>query len=119
MAPKTYTWTGLAYGADGYEERTYTVTGPLYHGGRRRLAEGAQLTTGQRTNPWGDEGPKSRYVHFTTRLEVAADYARRCGRGYVYEVEPTGEFSMGYSGDEYKSEHPLTVVRRLEPREWQ
>jgi hypothetical protein len=118
MAPQTYTWTGLTQGPNGYEEKTFTVEGPLYHGGGRRLRQGAQLTAGRRTNGWGDEGPRSRYVHFTTRLETAAAYARQTG-GHVYEVEPTGEFSMGYAGDEFKSEHPLSVVRRLDPGEWQ
>jgi hypothetical protein len=49
---------------------------------------------------------------------VAADYAHLTG-GHVFEVEPTGEFAIGYNGGEYKSTHPLTVVRRLEPGEWQ
>jgi rifampin ADP-ribosyltransferase len=119
MAPTTYTWTGLTYGDDGgYVEKTFTVEGPLYHGGGKRLREGAQLTAGRRTNGWGDEGARSRYIHFTTRLETAAAYAERTG-GHVYVVEPTGEFAMGYAGDEFKTVHPLTVVRRLERREWQ
>jgi hypothetical protein len=113
-----YQWTGLTQGPNGYEERTHTVEGPLYHGGGKRLRKGAQLTPGRRTNPWGGEGPKSRYVHFTTRLETAAAYARQTG-GHVYEVEPTRDFSLGYAGDEYKTEHPVNVVRRLEPGEWQ
>lgn len=118
-APRTYTYTAQTYGENGgYVTREFTIEGPLYHGGGRRLREGAQLTTGRRTNGWGDEGPKSRYVHFTTRLDVAAAYARQTG-GHVYEVEPTGPFSIGYSGDEYKTEHPLNVVRRLDPEEWQ
>ncbi|PPS89593.1 NAD(+)--rifampin ADP-ribosyltransferase [Streptomyces sp. MH60] len=117
--PKSYTFTAQTYGENGgYVEKTFTVEGPLYHGGGRRLREGAQLTAGRRTNPWGDEGPRSRYVHFTTRLDVAAAYARQSG-GHVYVVEPTGDFTIGYSGEEYKSVHPLTVVRRLAPADWQ
>jgi hypothetical protein len=116
--PRTYTYTAQTYGDGGYVEKTFTVEGPLYHGGGRRLREGAQLTAGRRTNGWGDEGPKSRYVHMTTRLETAAAYARQTG-GHVYEVEPTRDFSLGYAGDEYKTEHPVNVVRRLEPGEWQ
>ncbi|MEU9405525.1 NAD(+)--rifampin ADP-ribosyltransferase [Streptomyces sp. NPDC048281] len=119
MPPKTYTWTGMVQTAYRYEERTFTIEGPLYHGGGKRLRKGAQLTAGRRTNrEWGDEGARSRYIHFTTRLDVAAEYARLTG-GHVYEVDPTGEFSHGYNGGEYKSEHPLNVVRRLDPQEWQ
>ena len=119
-APRTYTYTAETYGdtPGEYVTREFTLEGPLYHGGGKRLREGAQLTAGRRTNPWGDEGPKSRYVHFTTSLDVAAAYARQTG-GHVYEVEPTGEFAIGYSGEEYKTEHPLNVVRRLDPQEWQ
>jgi hypothetical protein len=118
-APRTYTYTAETYGENGgYVTREFTIEGPLYHGGGKRLRQGAQLTAGRRTNPWGDEGPKSRYVHFTTRLEVAAAYARQSG-GHVYEVEPTGDFAIGYGGEEYKTEHPMNVVRRLDPQEWQ
>lgn len=114
---RTYTWKGLAYGENGgYVDKEYTVDGPLYHGGRR--IRGDELRAGMRTNEWGDEGPVSRFIHFTTRLDTAADYARRVG-GHVYEVEPTGEFRLGYSGDEYRSEHPLKVLRRLEREEWE
>jgi len=118
-APRTYTYTAETYGdtPGEYVTREFTITGPLYHGGGRRLREGDQLTAGRRTNPWGDEGARSRYVHFTTRLDVAAEYARQSG-GHVFEVEPTGPFSVGYGGEEYKTEHPLNVVRRLAPQEW-
>jgi hypothetical protein len=118
MTPRSYTWTGLTYGDEGYVEKTFTVEGPLYHGGGKRLRAGAQLTAGRRTNGWGDEGPRSRYVHFTTSLATAAEYARQTG-GDVYEVEPTGEFAQGYNGGEYKSMQPLSVLRRLDPGEWQ
>lgn len=112
----TYEWEGQAYGENGYEPRTYTVEGPLYHGGRRIRSD--ELRAGMRTNPgWGDEGPVSRFIHFTTRLDTAAEYARLTG-GEVYEVEPTGPFRMGYIGDEYKSEHPLKVLRTLAREEW-
>jgi hypothetical protein len=117
MAAVTYTWTGETYGATGYESKTYTVEGPLYHGGGRSL-RGGELTPGRRTNDWGDEGEVSRFVHFTTRLDVAAEYARLSG-GHVFEVEPTGDFRMGYSGDEYKSEYPVRIVRTLDPSEWE
>lgn len=115
--PPTYTYTAITYGEQGYVEREFTVTGPLYHGGGKRLRAGDTLRPGRRTNTWGDEGERSRFVHFTTRLETAAEYARLTG-GHVLEVEPTGDFALGYCGDEYKTTHPLTVLRRLDPSEW-
>jgi hypothetical protein len=115
---KEYRWTGLTYGPEGYEEREYVIYGPLYHGGGRHFREGDQLKPGRRTNSWGDEGEYSRHVFFTTRLETAAAYARETG-GHVYEVEPTGEFKIDYSGDDFKTPHPLNVTRRLDPEEWQ
>jgi GNAT superfamily N-acetyltransferase/predicted SprT family Zn-dependent metalloprotease len=33
--------------------------------------------------------------------------------GHVYEVEPTGEARGGYQSGEYKSQHPLRVIRRV------
>jgi hypothetical protein len=119
-APRTYTYTAETYGdtPGEYVTREFTIEGPLYHGGGRRLRQGAQLTTGRRTNGWGDEGPRSRYVHFTTRLDVAAAYAEQSG-GHVFEVEPTGPFAIGYSGEEYRTEQPVNVLRRLDPGEWQ
>lgn len=117
-APKTYTWTGQAYGENGgYVDREYTVTGPLYHGGGRRY-RGGELRTGMPTNPWGDEGERSQFIHFTTDLKSAAEYARQTG-GHVFEVEPTGDFRMGYSGSEFRSVHPLKVIRKLDPTEWE
>jgi hypothetical protein len=47
---------------------------------------------------------------------MAAEYARQAG-GYVYEVEPTGDFRMGYNGGEYKTIHPLTVIQAIDPKE--
>jgi rifampin ADP-ribosylating transferase len=104
-------------GREGYEERQREVDGPFYHGGRARLGPGGELRPGFKTNPWGDEGPKSTHVHFTTDPWAAAEYARQSG-GHLYEVEPTGEGLPGYGGDEFKSKHPLRVVRRVPPEEW-
>lgn len=116
---KVWTWEGLTYGPDGgYIEKTFEVHGPLYHGGGARLREGDQIRPGRRANDWGDEGSKSRHVYFTTNLDCAAAYARSTG-GEVFEVEPTGEFRMDYSGDDYKTQHPLNVVRRLAREEWE
>jgi mRNA-degrading endonuclease RelE of RelBE toxin-antitoxin system len=116
--PKTYTWKGQAYAPEGgYVDKDYEVQGPLYHGGGKRLKDGDTIRPGRKTNPWGDEGPKSSHVYFTTRKDTAGSYADQAG-GHVYEVEPTGDFRMDHNGDDYKTQHPLRVLRRLEPSEW-
>jgi len=101
----------------GYAEREELVQGPFYHGSRsKRLGEGAELTPGRKTNGWGDEGSKSQWVHFTTDLGGAAEYARQAG-GHVYEVEPHGDVQMGYSGSDWKSKGVLRVRRVVPPEE--
>jgi mRNA-degrading endonuclease RelE of RelBE toxin-antitoxin system len=118
--PKTYTWKGQAYGPDGgYVDKDYEVQGPLYHGGGKRLKPGDTIRPGRKSNypNWGDEPGKSTHVYFTPRKDTAASYAQQTG-GHVYEVEPTGDFRMDHNVDDYKTKHPLTVVRRLEPSEW-
>jgi GNAT superfamily N-acetyltransferase len=115
---KVWVHRHLTYGPDGgYVEKESEVHGPLYHGGGKRLREGDQIKPGRRTNPWGDEGAKSSHVYFTQHLPTAADYARQSG-GHVYEVEPTGDFKGDYSSGDYKTQHPLTVTRKLDPSEW-
>lgn len=115
---KVWVHRHLTYGPDGgYVEKESEVHGPLYHGGGKRLREGDQIKPGRRTNPWGDEGAKSTHVYFTQHLPTAADYARQSG-GHVYEVEPTGDFKGDYSSGDYKTQHPLTVTRKLDPSEW-
>ncbi|MER6605724.1 hypothetical protein ABT282_07360 [Streptomyces sp. NPDC000927] len=110
----SYEFKILTYGPEGYIEKTLMVNGPLYHGSRSQdLDSGDELLAGFPTNDWGDEGERSQFIHFTTRLDVAFEYARRAG-GFVYEVVPTGGFRMGYSDGEYKTECPMVVVRRVE-----
>lgn len=96
--------------------------GPFYHGGRARLLPGRLLRPGQRPNPWGDtfddEG-RSVYVYCTTDLDTAESYAdavRRATRrpAYVYEVRPTGELLPDYNGHDFKSKHPLEIIRRID-----
>lgn len=116
-AVPSFTWRHQAYGTGpegGYRDVEETVSGPFYHGGRsRRMQPGSMLRTGMPTNSWGDEGPRSQYNHFTTDLGGARTYAREAG-GHVYEVEPTGDdVKMGYIGNEWKSKHPLRVIRRV------
>lgn len=112
--PMKYT----TYGPNGgYVDKETEIEGPLFHGSRsRRLQPGDLITKGRKPNEWGDQGPKSQYVHFTTRHDTARSYADQAG-GHVYEVEPTGEFSMDYNGDDYKTKHPLRVVRVVPPEE--
>jgi len=112
----SFTWRHQTYGQGpegGYVDAEQEVSGPFYHGSRsKRLQPGSMIRKGMPTNPWGDEGPRSQRVHFTTSLAGARTYARDAG-GHVYEVEPTGDVTMGYNGDEWKSEHPLRVIRRV------
>lgn len=98
----------------GYVDKEQELSGPFYHGSRsRRLKPGDLIRKGMPTNSWGDEGPVSQQVHFTDSAEGARSYAHDAG-GYVYEVEPTGDdIKMGYSGSEYRSQHPLRVIRRV------
>jgi Rifampin ADP-ribosyl transferase len=103
----------LAQTSTGYEERDEEVSGPFYHGNRARLRPGTLLTIGRKTSSWGDEGPRSQFIHFTDDLGTAQTYAAAQPRGYVYEVEPTGDIRPGYIGCEYKSVHPLRVVRAV------
>lgn len=102
-----------------YEDSEEELPGPFYTGSRsRRLRPGSKVHTGMPTNPWGDEGPRSQYVHLTTSLSDAALYAERAG-GHVYEVEPDGLLHHGYGSTEYKSKDPFTVVRRVDPSQHQ
>lgn len=112
----SFTWRYQTYGPDGgYVDREQEVEGPFYHGSRsKRLREGDEVATGRKTNAWGDEGSESQWVHFTTDLGKAREYASQAG-GHVYEVEPTGEVKGGYLGDEWKSQAPLRVRRRIAP----
>jgi DNA-directed RNA polymerase subunit M/transcription elongation factor TFIIS len=112
----SWTMKYTTYGPDGgYVDKEREVEGPLYHGSRsKRLAEGDLIVPGRKTNPWGDEGAKSKHVFFTQNLSTAQSYADDAG-GHVYEVEPTGEFATDYNGEDYKTHHPLRVVRRYTP----
>lgn len=119
-APKVWKWQGQEYAPEGgYRDKEYEVSGPLYHGGGKRLKEGDTIRPGRKSNypNWGDEPGKSTHVYFTTRSDTAGSYAQQTG-GHVYEVEPTGDFKMDHGANDYKTQHPLRVVRRLERHEW-
>jgi hypothetical protein len=114
---KSHEYNVTVQGPQGYEDKVKSVEGPLYHGGRARVGEGDLIVPGRKTNPWGDEGPKSRHVFFTTNPATAQSYATE-SRGHVYEVEPTGDFGPDYNGDDFKSKHPLKVIRKVPKEEW-
>lgn len=114
-----YAYEVTIQGLAGYEDVIRTVEGPLFHGGRSRLAVGRLLTVGRRTNSWGDEGDRSSHIYFTEHLSTAVEYARKCdGTGYVYEVEPTGAFRTDYSPGDFKTADPLRIVRVVPTSEW-
>jgi hypothetical protein len=115
--PRTYTYAQTVQESGAYVDREFTVTGPLYHGGGRRLRSGDDIRPG-RTGQRGDyAGQRSPVVYFTTRLDTAAAYADASG-GHVFEVEPAGAFTMDRSGDDFKTAAPLRVLRRLDRSEW-
>lgn len=114
-----FTYRQTVQGPTGYADEERTIEGPLYHGGRANLRPGDHLTVGRKPNSWGDEGPKSTHNYFTSDMDTAASYARDLGRrGRVYEVEPTGEFKKDYGPHDYKTPHPLRVVREISQHEW-
>jgi hypothetical protein len=105
---------------DGYEDVEKEVEGPLYHGGRANLGPGDLITRGRKPNSWGDEGPKSTHVYFSQDKDTAASYSQQLGnKGHLYEVEPTGEFKPDYGSQDYKTPHPLKVIRKVPREEWQ
>jgi rifampin ADP-ribosylating transferase len=115
----SYTYRQTFQGPNGYEDRENTIEGPLYHGGRANLGPGDHLTIGRKPNTWGDDGGKSTHNYFTTKPDTAISYAQELGRrGRVYEVEPTGDFKMDHNEADFKTPHPLRVVREVPREEW-
>lgn len=116
-----HTYTVQRYAPQGgYETVEKEIEGPLYHGGRGKLNAGDLITPGRKPNSWGDEGPKSTHVYFSTDKDTAASYSQQLGnKGHLYEVEPTGEFRTDYGPQDYKTQHPLKVVRKIPREEWQ
>lgn len=114
-----YTYRQTFQGPNGYEDRENTIEGPLYHGGRANLGPGDHLTIGRKPNTWGDDGGKSTHNYFTTKPDTAISYAHELGRkGRVYEVEPTGDFKMDHNEADFKTPHPLRIVREVPREEW-
>ena len=105
--------------ANGYEDQDREIEGPLYHGGRAKVGPGDHLTIGRKPNSWGDDGGKSTHNYFTTDRDTAASYAHDLGnKGRLYEVEPTGDFKMDHSEQDFKTPHPLRVIREVPHEEW-
>ena len=78
---------------DSYEH----VVGPFFHGTKTRFAIGDRLVIGQPSN--FQEGRVSNHVYFASLLEPAVWAAELAtsltgtdGPGYIYVVEPTGQF---------------------------
>jgi hypothetical protein len=112
----TYPYRATVQGRTGYEDVERSIEGPLYHGGRANLGPGDEIVAGRKPNPWGDG---KGHVYFSTDHDTALDYAHQLGgKGHLYEVEPTGEFSHDRSGTDFKSKHPLRVIRKIERDEW-
>lgn len=117
MEPGTYTYMQTAQEGGAYVEKAFTVAGPLYHGGGRRLRTGDDIRPGRKGERGDYTGLRSPVIYFTASLATAAAYARESG-GHVYVVEPSGPFTMDRSGDDFKTAAPLRVLRRLSPEEW-
>jgi 8-oxo-dGTP pyrophosphatase MutT (NUDIX family) len=114
-----YTLRQTVQTQNGYEDQEREIEGPLYHGGRANVRPGEHLTIGRKPNSWGDDGSRSSHNYFTTEMDTAASYAQQVGRkGRIYEVEPTGDFKSDYSHNDFKTKHPLRVVREVPQHEW-
>jgi 8-oxo-dGTP pyrophosphatase MutT (NUDIX family) len=119
VASPKYRYRQTVQTSTGYEDQDREIKGPLYHGGRANLRPGDHLTVGRKPNSWGDEGTKSTHNYFTSDMDVASSYAQELGRkGRIYEVEPTGDFKKDYGPNDYKTKHPLRVVREVSREEW-
>lgn len=94
----------------GYVDEVREITGPLYHGGRPNRS--GRIVPGRRPNEWGDG--RRDVVYFTTSLDTARDYAARCRGGRVYEVEPTGAFSVDHHEADFKTAAPLAILAEVD-----
>jgi rifampin ADP-ribosylating transferase len=108
------------------------LRGPFFHGTRVALQVGDELVPGRQSNY--HQGRVMNHIYFTALLdtavwgaELAAALGDGDGRGYVYEVQPSGPFeddpnvtNKRFSGNptqSYRSRHPLRVVCQL--HDWQ
>lgn len=98
--------------------------GVYLHGTKARLEVGETLHPGRESN--FEAGRVMNFVYFTATLDAAvwgAELAVGEGRGFVYVVEPTGEFEddpnvtdkrfPGNPTRSYRSRAPLRVVGEL------
>lgn len=108
------------------------IPGPFYHGTKVQLAVGDFIVTGHHSH--FEEGRTLKHVYFSALLEPAiwgAELAMAmsgvAGRGYIYEVEPTGPFEddpnltnkkfPGNPTRSYRSIAPLRIVALVQ--DWQ
>ncbi len=113
-------------------ENCKQISGPFYHGTKTQLAVGDLIATGHRSH--FEEGRALKHVYFSALMEPAiwgAELAMAlsdlAGRGYIYEVEPTGPFEddpnltnkkfPGNPTRSYRSTAPLRIVAVVS--EWQ
>jgi rifampin ADP-ribosylating transferase len=113
-------------------ENCKLLAGPFYHGTKARLAVGDLIVTGHGSH--FVEGRALKHVYFSGLLEPAiwgAELAMAmsglAGRGYIYQVEPTGAFEddpnltnkrfPGNPTQSYRSSEPLRILAVVE--EWE
>lgn len=113
-------------------ENCHEVSGPFYHGTKARLSVGDFIATGYHSH--FEEGRALKHVYFSALMEPAVWGAELAiamsgltGRGYIYEVEPTGPFEddpnltnkkfPGNPTKSYRSHAPLRIVAVVE--DWQ
>jgi rifampin ADP-ribosylating transferase len=112
-------WTPVSH------ENCHLVAGPFYHGTKVDLAVGDHITTGYGSH--FEDGRSLKHVYFSALMEpaiwgaeLAVSLSGLEGRGYIYEVEPTGPFEddpnltnkrfPGNPTRSYRSTAPLRIV---------
>lgn len=116
-------WTPVSH------ENCNKVPGPFFHGSRASLSVGDLISTGYRSH--FEDGRSLKHVYFSALMEpaiwgaeLAMSLSGSAGRGYIYEVEPTGPFEddpnltnkrfPGNPTKSYRSSAPLRIVGVVE-----
>ena len=116
--------TGTTAGARG----DGALAGPFFHGTRAALGVGEHLVAGRVSN--FHPGRVMNHVYFTALIETAAWGAELAAalagdeaRGYVYQVQPTGDFEddpnvtdkkfPGNPTRSFRSRHPLCITAQV------
>ncbi|WKD49677.1 NAD(+)--rifampin ADP-ribosyltransferase [Microbulbifer spongiae] len=122
---ETDEWTPVSY------ENCEQVSGPFFHGTKASLAVGDLLRPGHPCNFEEDRALK--HIYFAARMEaaiwgaeLATSLSGLAGRGYIYVVEPTGQFEddpnvtnkrfPGNPTRSYRTHKPLKIVGMVD--EW-